>query len=283
MAGKGGADTPTIEEVDAIIKDIAANPRKQNRRNLDLTFVIIKLLHDNEQSQRTIKEQGDTIKELGEEINDLQTRLEQAEERAAAMATNLDKVKEDTQIIRQDVERRQKEYHLQLFNKEKEETANKIVIRKLPYEEGETAAILKEKVSNILVAMKLNNRDCDFEHVRRIPKSRRPQETAEGGAAMEVDPRPPLPPLVVVTLQNSGMKGPFFLHLKNLRNTDFNNISCQNEIPRCVRKATAEKEKLARQYRETHHGHRTRVFYESGQPIIKFRTSNTENWTKLDL
>lgn len=266
-------DGPTHEEVNAIIQDIAANPRKLNRKNVDLTFIIIKLLSDNEENQKTIKDQG-------EEIISLKTRLQEAEERAVVLATNLDKVKEDTQVIRQDVERRQKEHHMQIFNKEKEETANKIVIKKLPFVEGETAAQLKEKVSNVLVAMRLNNADCDFEHVRRITK----RPPANGTVAMDVaDARPPLPPLVIVTLQNAGMKGVFFNHLKNLRNTDFNNISCQNEIPRCVRAATAEKEKTAREYREAHHGHRTRIFYQGGKPIIKFRTKSDEPWTPLDI
>ena len=266
---------PTHDEVDAIIKDIAANPRKQNRKNVDLTFVIIKLLHDNEANQQTIINQG-------KEIIDLKKRLQEAEERANAVATNLEGLRADTAVIRQDVERRQKEQHIATYNKEKEETSCKIVIRKLPQEEGETYEDLRRKVSDILNTMKLRTDDCDFENVKRIPKSKQQKEKEEN-AMDQPDARPPLPPLVVMTLRTADMKTPFFKALKHLKGSDFQTISCMNEVPRCVRPQTAEMERKAKVYRDNHPGHKTRVFYEDCLPIVKYRTKPTEKWTKVDL
>ena len=273
---------PTIQEVDEIIRDIAANPRKSGRKNLELTFVIIKLLSDNEEGKKATALLVSENTQMKETITTLEARVLKAEENQTSMGAAMDKVQEDTKIIRQDVERRQKEYHLQTFFKEKEETANKIVIKRLPFNEDED---IKKEVSNIFNSMKLAPAECDFEHVRRIPKSTRPRPAnADAVAAMDVDARPPLPPLVIVTLKSSSMKAAFFTHLKNLRGTDYSIISCQNEIPRCVRAATAEKEKEAREYRANHAGHRTRIFYVSGKPIIKFKADPRDpSWTPLDL
>ena len=244
-----------------------------------------KLINDFSASESTIKDTvGREVAEVKKWIDDFSAS------ESAININNINKVLEEQKkriddfsttetAMNKALEEQKNESHKRDFDIEMNLVQNNLIFHNLAVKENEDKAVLKRTVENVFQSMKIGPRVV----VKDVIRFKRREEERNGSArrmswADRVD-RPEKPPLVLVKLGSVEMKKIIFTHIRNLKETPYQRISINNQVPKCVVKQVTELEIKARKIRvDSGFKVKTKVELNGGYPKLQVKGENDEKF-----
>ena len=159
-----------------------------------------------------------------------------------------------------------KEAHIKTYHHQKKQVAANLIFKMMPGEDESTEE-MTEKIRNLL-----NNIGCGAVGVREAYRHKKRADASEFFV-----------PIVKVILEDAGQRYDIYKKLKNLRGTEWNQVSVSEETPDCVREEVKKAGYNAMCYRKLKPGSKTMIkFTDECLPYVAMRMRSEDDWEAVD-